>query len=756
MNTGNTTHIPARNKQRGTLWFGTTLGLFLKAELKDFPGRRLGAIRLFIVVLTIAIVSQTLHLPPLAAIAITISLGYNPRANAGQSLAFGMRQFGYVIVTAAVSVFALVFAGDEPWLLLPLSFVIMALALFHARLIGWPTGIATWYAAAVLYSPTTPDENIYRALWNIPVMGLLGIGIWTLVQLTIKPQDPLKLLTRSIAEQLSTVETILTARLAGNGVNRHERETSILSNPGLFGKIHDLLTHAELIHPSMRKQHDTYLALLVEIDGLRRIAIWLDQALTDEHRAHRMSRQKLEIYLALQNACAILRQGVEDASDVSSQVLAALPDEALPAASLQTSPSLLTAMWRSLQRIAGLLHRLHDPSPTTEPPSVETDINDEDSGIPAWFGYDFWSAHADSLQFGIKFSLGALICTLIVESLAWPSINTAILTCLIVAQTSLGADFRQSFLRLPGAALGGLCAYIYVLVFQSQIGTIVGFALATAPVWGIAAWISAGSTRIAYLGKQIGYSFALFVLQDFGPVTELHLPRDRAIGIFLGIIVMGILDYALWPRRSISLARNRTASALRALARFAPRPPEQNLLIRLLLPLRLSAEKNLAAAQDFISNAVLEPDAGVLEKIDERTAVSAIIEDASNLSGLLLVRRRYRLLSGLPFSKLPDELQEKSHAFDTALVSALENAALALQGTQPETWSAVANIHALQQQSYNEHHGISNLPTDMALAWELRFMLDRQIVERVERIEQRATELATAEENVTPKRLQEV
>ncbi|QFY41476.1 FUSC family protein [Candidatus Methylospira mobilis] len=741
MNPANTVHTSTESRGRSNLWFGTTLAQFLLAELRYFPGRRLATLRLFFVVLTIAIVSQSLHMPPLAAIAITLSLGYSPYANAGESLAFGLRQFGYVIITVAVSVFALAFAGNAPWLFLPLSLMIIALSLFHARLIAWPTGIAIWYGAAVLYSPTTPDADIYRALWFLPVMGGLAIGIWTLVQLTVKPQDPLKLLTLSLAGQLSSVEAILASRLTGGSLNAHERP---YGKPGTFGKVHNLLTDAELIHPSLNRQRGIYVALLVEIDGLHRIAVWLDQVLTEERRNKPMSRQKLETYLALQSACAILRQGVTEGRDVSAQAWALLPDEALPAATLQTSPSLLTVLWRSLQRVAGLLHSLHDASALPESESADADNGDEDTGIPAWFGYSFWAMHVDSVQFGIKFSLGAILCTLIVESLNWPEIDTAILTCLIVAQTSLGADYRQAMLRVSGAALGGLSAYLYILLFQSQIETIAGFALTTAPVWAVAAWIAAGSVRIAYMGKQIGYSFALFVLHDFGPVTGLHLPRDRVIGIFLGIIVMGLLDYALWPRRSINLARNRSASALRTLAKLTARPQGQNLPLKRTLPLRLSAEKELAAAQDLLGHAVLEPDAGLADKMDERTAVSAIIEDAGNLSGMLLVRMSYRLLGGPQFNRFPDALREKSRAFDIELATALENAALALQGAQPETWSAVADTHELMRTSYYEHHGIETLPPDMALAWELRFELDRQIIKRVERIEKRATELATA------------
>lgn len=745
MNKGDTQHTSDLHKRPSKLWFGTSLAQFLKVELKDFPGRRVATLRLFMVSLIIVLVSQTLQVPPLGAIAILICLSYDAYANAGQSLAFGMRQLGYLIVTTLVSVFTLMLAGNDPWLLLPLSFIILAVALFHARLIAWPTGIALWYSIAVLYNPSTPDENIYQALWNIPIIGVLAIGTWTVVHLTIKPQDPLKLLKASIAGQLVVVETILSARLADSGVKIHDRVIRKFSSAGSFGKILGLLDNAELIHPAMRQQHDTYLALLLEIDGLRETAIWLDQVLMAEYRAQVMNQEKLNVYLALQSACVLLRQGVEEYRDTSGPIAILLIDEVLYSYTLQTNPSLLTAIWRSLQRSAELMHNLHSPASASEIKTLATETDSNQTGVrfPVWFGYEFWATHADSLQFGIKFSLGAILCALIVESLGWADINTAIPTCLVAAQTSLGADYRLSLLRLSGAVLGGLCAYFYVLVFQSQLDTIVDFALVTIPVWAIAAWISAGSERIAYLGRQLGFSFALFVLHDFGQVTDLYLPRDRVSGILLGIIVMGILDYALWPRRSIVLARHHSAAALHTLARFTTRLPDLSLLLKHTLPLRLSAEKDLSVAQDLIIHARLEPDAGSSYKVNERTALSAIIDEAGNLSGLLQIRRRYRLLSGQQFSSFPDELQKHSRAFDAVLATALENTALVLQGERHEAATEVANIHAFLKQSYTEHHCIDRLPSDLAMEWELRFRLDQQIMELVEHIQKRAVDVVS-------------
>jgi uncharacterized membrane protein YccC len=730
---------PASSSQPkpGRLWFGTSLGQFLKAELKDSPARRVAATRLFVVTLTIALVSQTLHIPPLGAISILICLSYDAYANAGQSLAFGIRQLGYLIVTTLISVLTLMLAGNDPWLLLPLSFVILALSLFHARLIAWPTGIALWYSVAVLYSPSTPDANIYHALWNIPIIGVLALGTWTVVHLTIKPQDPLKLLKAEIAMQLATVEYIFSARLADAGAHSPRPEAAMHAAAGSLGKLLGLLANAELIHPALHERHLTYRALLLEIDGLRQLADWLNQVLAAEYRAQPLTPEKLHVYRALQSACARLRQGVAESRDVSLEITSLLSDEVLQNYAREANPSLLTALWRALQRIAGLMHDLHQPIATKDSKNINSESDDKPKHdwLPAWFAYEFWASHADSLQFGIKFSLGAILCMLIVESLGWPDINTAIPTCLVAAQTSLGADYRLSLLRVSGAAVGGICAYFYVLVFQSQLDTIVGFAFATAPFWALAAWITAGSERIAYLGRQLGFSFALFVLHDFGQVTDLYLPRDRVIGILLGLIVMGVIDYALWPRRSIALARHHSVAALRTLASFTNRLPDVSHLLTYTLPLRLSAEKELAAAQDLLAHAVLEPDARLAEKVHERAALRTIVKDAGHLSGLLQVRKRYRLLSGQRFSHFPDELQQLSRAFDAELANALEYAARLLQGEQAGNRIELAKHQIRLQQSYMDHHRIDNLADDLTVEWELRFMLDQQIVELIAHIE---------------------
>ncbi|MGZ8929256.1 MAG: hypothetical protein ACXW03_12430, partial [Methylobacter sp.] len=44
------------------------------------------------------------------------------------------------------------------------------------------------------------------------------------------------------------------------------------------------------------------------------------------------------------------------------------------------------------------------------------------------------------------------------------------------------------------------------------------------------------------------------------------------------------------------------------------------------------------------------------------------------------------------------------------------------------------------KQSYTEHHRIDSLPDDLAMEWELRFMLDQQIMELIEHIQKMAVD----------------
>ena len=110
------------------------------------------------------------------------------------------------------------------------------------------------------------------------------------------------------------------------------------------------------------------------------------------------------------------------------------------------------------------------------------------------------------------------------------------------------------------------------------------------------------------------------------------------------------------------------------------------------------------------------------------------------------VRKRYCLLSAQQFSSFPENLQQISRTFDASLATVLEHAARVLQGENQENRTELAENQQLLQQNYSAYHRIDALPADLAMEWELRFMLDRQIVSLIEQIENTALDLVKSTE----------
>ena len=81
------------------------------------------------------------------------------------------------------------------------------------------------------------------------------------------------------------------------------------------------------------------------------------------------------------------------------------------------------------------------------------------------------------------------------------------LTCLIVAQPSLGATGQRSLLRVVGPC--GSLALAMMLWVVPHLDDIIGLLGMVLPVIALASWVSAGSERISYAGTQIMFTFAL-------------------------------------------------------------------------------------------------------------------------------------------------------------------------------------------------------------------------------------------------------
>lgn len=149
--------------------------------------------------------------------------------------------------------------------------------------------------------------------------------------------------------------------------------------------------------------------------------------------------------------------------------------------------------------------------------------------------------------FAIKTTCAAILCYLFYDYFEWQGIHTAMITCYVVALTSVGETVHKLTLRIIGCLIGafiGIISLVFIIPNLSdifQLMVLIFFCMLPA------AWVAVGNDRISYAGVQVGLAFLLTVLQGFKPSFELDVASDRILGILLGNIVMYIIFTKVWP-----------------------------------------------------------------------------------------------------------------------------------------------------------------------------------------------------------------
>lgn len=183
----------------------------------------------------------------------------------------------------------------------------------------------------------------------------------------------------------------------------------------------------------------------------------------------------------------------------------------------------------------------------------------------------------DGERFALKATAAVMICYLTFNLLDWPGISTCMITCFIVALSTVGESTQKMTLRLAGCTVGAILGYaalVFVLPSTTQItGLLVLVGVITAP----AAWLAVGSPRISYIGFQMAFAAYLCVLQGTEPKFDLTIARDRFIGIVFGdltvfVIFTQVYATSLLPGLSKDLVAilDRCRAILNAIAEAKP------------------------------------------------------------------------------------------------------------------------------------------------------------------------------------------
>ncbi|EPT7104420.1 FUSC family protein [Klebsiella michiganensis] len=499
---------------------------FLTRELRDAPGRANYTLRLTLSCAVLIVLFMTLHIPFLAVALIVVFYVSQPNV-----LMIKLVSVVFVVtVSVALGGVLLIikWTYDYPLIRLVASVILFFCAIYLMRVLG-KLGLAFFVVAlAVIYAQTFPSmtsqsEILVRLLLWLWVAINTAILVTLLVNACFQQAFPgyqfkarLVVMLRQTARRLSQPD---------DGTP----PPTVTEIAGQFNQLRSLYQQAARATPEIAASPQAWQSLMAAA-------------------------------LSCSHLTALLQPG-DDHPDARRRIasqLNALADN-LPAAA-EVQPLIVPrdgANSAILQEIAEVLARLARGETI---PLPQGEVEKAPLLLP-----DAWSNPA-YLHFALKTLLATLLCYVFYTAADWQGIHTIMLSCVIVAQQGLGATMQKTWLRIGGALLATLIALLLIVFVQPWTDSLSGLLAMTLPVFALAAWIAAGSERIAYAGIQIGFTFALAFLSWFGPLSNLTELRDRVIGILLGVLVSSIVHLYLWPDSEAPQLKARLAQLYRQLA----------------------------------------------------------------------------------------------------------------------------------------------------------------------------------------------
>jgi uncharacterized membrane protein YccC len=272
-------------------------------------------------------------------------------------------------------------------------------------------------------------------------------------------------------------------------------------------------------------------------------------------------------------------------------------------------------------------------------------------------------SNVEVVRFALKSALAATLCYLIYQGLDWPGISTCVVTCLICAQSSLGAGLNKSLLRIAGATLGGVAALATAVVLLPNIENVAEYVVVLSLLFFGASWLTVGSSRVSYIGLQVGLVLSLVLLNQPDQAIDLKIAGDRIVGVFLGIIVMGFVDFALWPNFASTALRQQLKETLRALALVPRHMARQEWNEAATAALALHGQ--IAATLALYNEVQFEfGSPGTTAAVDKKQLITFISELEAAFLSLLVVLRRRRIIDR---ETLPPSSRRCLQALDEAM-----------------------------------------------------------------------------------------
>ena len=712
---------------------GARFGAFLRTELAPTPGRGPAALRIVVTCLAATGLVMGLHAPHGDWIVWTIF--HVNSEDAGASLIHGVQRVISTVAGAAVGMLIAIAFADEPQFMFAALGLAVAAGMFLSRTTRAPdtSVLATFTMLLVVTSRLdSPGTEVETALWRA-LMILVGVVLGTGAQLVLWPQDPERHLLSDIVRRLASVETLLDR--AASATPGPARRPALVAVSGLFREL-DLLANAEARYPSLRRRHTEQIALVTETERLVTNAVWLVDLLEDPNRPYTVDDGLRARLTALVAACARLR------SDLAAGKPAGGDEVAYPSAG-PAEPGiglegLIAYMEGTLARMAAATGFLTPFATGVSRLPPRRSPLDSPSRAP-FFTPACSLANTADMKFSLKCALAVEVCLLIGLGLDWPGLLQATATCPIVAQSTLGASVFKAFLRLGGAVLGGLLGLIAILAVMPNAESLAWLMPPFAACFWVAAWLEAGSSRIAYAGLQAGMAFGVSVLSVLAPTTNLVPPRDRVLSILLGIAVMGVIYHWIWPVRASRAMRPALAAALRAMAGLAEwRRTTRGYASEVAAAARqrTMVYRELGSVLRLREESTQEPGADAPAARAERERILQMAGDAEGVFLALLALARHRLET---MGAIPVEAAASLEEVDRGIRRVLQAMADAIAD---HSGRSLPDLHGVLDslQQVDAELSVGAAPVDVALLRRLQreVTIRRHVLDHVERLARQA------------------
>jgi multidrug resistance protein MdtO len=516
-------------------------------ELKPFPGRNLAALRMAIACTVIVLLSNTFRLPfqdvlPFLALFTAKEEKITTAITALLAL---------LAITVSVGAAILVFkcTGNRPEFRIPGMAVEIFVGMYLFRILSiGPVGFILAFIVSVSQSIVdlfpTPEEAVHQFLW-VWVAVALAAGCGWLATVMLFPVPARRVLRREFVTGWQTV-SIAAKQLSDGSPVTCQRLLAPLAKQGPI-RLLKPLKFSLLESHGLRPKEKELTRLILAFDKIVKLTFSYSGKLLKSVAPAPISPVDKAILGRITANAEYFEREVADGF---------VPSGIIPGNADRTTRSLVAL-------------------PLAEAESTLEDLvaNDTEDLKPgprpkkSLLVADAFS-NPKHAQFALKVTLAGMIGYIFYTASDYFGIHTVYYTPLIIALASTGATIHKGVLRIAGCVIGGALGLICSIWVIPRFETLGMYVLIVFCLHGLAAWVAFGSERISYMGLQIALTFDLGVLKDYSPPTEIDPIRDRFIGIVLGILIISTVFSLVWPEEARSIARQKLAAGLRAVARL--------------------------------------------------------------------------------------------------------------------------------------------------------------------------------------------